>query len=231
MNPTPACAFKTSMRRAKLVLSGLAIGAALVLLTEDGRAAVRGALLRVELRHTSDAAARARTRDELLRLGHPAIDPVLPELATEEIDRLLGPDTAVLVARFVVIAETPAWNALAARAELERRHGHDPVFYYRLEEVLLDQPELAFAKRELVLMTGFPSSLAGRAFWKKESERELLLVKKTGSFAPDTELLLAVPLDGDEGPRVIEAVKALLGSRSGTRPRGGSSAPPLPAAR
>ncbi len=198
------------MRRFKLAAVGLGIGALVVLLTPDGRTAVLGAVLRQELRLQSDPVSRERARSELLTLGHPAIDPLLAELAADEIGRSLGPDSAVVIAHWKQIVDTVKWNAKAAREELERRHDHGETFRYEIEEVLLDQPELKLASRGIVLMTGFPRSPAGKAFWKRDTDRELLLVRRTGDFSPDLELVLAVPVDTDRGPEVIAAVKARL---------------------
>jgi hypothetical protein len=201
------------VRRVKLAAVGLAIGALVVLLTPDGRRAVLGATLRLELKVQSDPVSRERTRSELLALGHPAIDPMLAELAADEIASALGPDSAVVIARWKQIVDTVKWNAAAAREELERRHDHGETFHYEIEQVLLDQPELKLGTRSIVLMTGFPRSAAGKAFWKRDSEREILLLRRTGDFSPDMELVLAVPVDTDRGPEVIAAVKARLAAR------------------
>ncbi len=193
-----------SRRRGRVAAGALAVGA-LVLAAPFASSSVRtGAQVRwlAYRMGSDDRAVREEARRRLLTIGRPAIDPVYLALIAGEVeDEAAGAASIVFVGR--------ATGALAATRT------------YTCEETL--GPEFVALRgwpgTATIPVSGEPECPTALLLKTRGTARELLVVGvETASIAPHKPinhyLLLAVPLDDDLAPAIIEAVKKRLAKKA-----------------
>jgi hypothetical protein len=147
-----------------------------------------------------DPTTRSRARVELLRLGRPAIDDVFPELVAGEVMDLLatkhGKDLLFV----------------GARSDL---HHESAALFYAVDEILTGVPlPKGYTWRFETRMNGpVAHALLGAAADPPKRELVLGVFPGGADSKAGIESWLAVPLDDDLAPLVLETVRARVAKR------------------